>query len=247
MMTTSRFFGLSLEILEEWIITLGINANNVVIGTDVPANIDSKYSVCCHQNDFSGRLLNCINLLEVDMVLILLDDYKLISFDLNTFKKGLRDFYTFKASAMKLVPNPFPDIFIPGHYDFGMCSIHTHWRINSQPTVFSKSFLCEILFPPESLWDFEINASIRSLALPCNIMSPINSIADYREIIKGGRILSLYYDLYGVKFTIEKIPAVKSLMIIIEGNLKRLMIELLGYSFTRKFKLLMKLPLKFFK
>lgn len=245
-LTTGKMFDLAVELLEDWARQLGINDDNIVIGTDKLSQKFTRYKVCSSEN-FSSRLGLCLNNIENRYVILILDDYKLLAIDNELFNRGISDLEKYNAHVLKLVPNPYPDVYIPGNKDFGMCSQNSHWRINTQPTLFLTSYLKLLIFPNESLWEFEINACVRSLPLPVNIMSPRSNIVNFKEIIKKGKILSSHFKEYGVKYNIEKISIFKTYLIIIDAKFKTIIIENFGYSFTKKILIIISKPIIWMK
>lgn len=185
-LTTAKLLHLDIELLKDWVCGLGVKEKNVVIGLDKQAPNPTAFKMCSSPI-FAERLKLCIEELEVNYVLLILDDYKLFHIENEKLNAGMSKLEKYRASVLKLVPNPTPDISIPGDRDFGMCSSNTHWRINTQPTIFLKKYLKSLLFPGETLWEFEINSGVRSLALNGNIISPYKKIVDFQEIIKGGK------------------------------------------------------------
>ena len=211
-LTTEKMFDLAVELLEDWSRELGIADGDIIIGTDTPYKKSNKYKVCSSEN-FSNRLRLCLDNLDNRYVILILDDYKLLGINHGLLRRGISNLEKYNISALKLVPNPYPDIYIPGNNEFGICSLNSHWRINTQPTLFLKTYLKSLIFPNESLWEFEVNSCIRSLPLPANILSPRSNVANYKEIIKKGRILSNYYMEYGLKYNIEKISILQTYII----------------------------------
>ena len=69
-------------------------------------------------------------------------------------------------------------------------------RVNTQPAIWKKSFLSDLLFGDESLWEFEINAAVRSDALPSNVLGVYSNLIEYDEVVKRGKYRNRYKKKY---------------------------------------------------
>lgn len=242
-LTSSKMTGLALELVEVWINAFKIKEENVVIGSDIRTHSTQKYRICYGEN-FSERLLACLDNINTDYVLLILDDYKLLRLDIELFNKVFNFMGCYDAKVLRLVPVPKPNVAIPGNEFCGICSNETHWRINTQPAIYQKKYLQRLIYGSENLWEFEVNSCIRALGVQGNILSPYAGIVDFREIVKGGKIFSRYYSEYGKKYQIEKIGSTKELFIVMDGNIKRIIIELFGYTFAKKISRVLLAPFR---
>jgi hypothetical protein len=115
-----------------------------------------------HKN-WSSRAVEHLNQLESPYVLMMLEDYMLdrpVDNALLTKLVMLMDRYD--LHAIRLFPDPPPTMAMPGVPLIGFQGLGQLNRTNTHATIWRRESLLELIRPGESLWEFEINGSIRS-------------------------------------------------------------------------------------
>lgn len=115
-----------------------------------------------HKN-WSSRAVEHLGQIDSPYVLMMLEDYMLDRPVDNTLIAkliALMDLY--ELHAIRLFPDPAPAMAMPGVPVIGFQGPGQLNRTNTHATIWRRESLLEMIRPGESLWEFEINGSVRS-------------------------------------------------------------------------------------
>lgn len=140
-----------------------------------------------HKN-WSSRAVEHLKQIEAPYVLLMLEDYMLDrAVDNAVLAKlvALMDLYD--LDAIRLFPYPPPALAMPGVPLIGFQALGQPNRISTQATLWRRDSLLALIRPGESLWEFEINGSIRSNRFPGSICGCWEPAVSYVMAIGKGR------------------------------------------------------------
>lgn len=115
-----------------------------------------------HKN-WSSRAIEHLQQVKSPYVLMMLEDFMLdrpVDSDLLGKLVTLMD--RFDLHAIRLFPEPAPALAMPGVPLIGYQGEGQPNRTSTHATIWRRESLLELIRPGESLWEFEINGSIRS-------------------------------------------------------------------------------------
>jgi hypothetical protein len=127
---------------------------------------DDKRVLPLHAGDhknWSSRAVEHLSRLDSPYVLMMLEDYMIdrpVDSALLNRLVALMDLYDLQA--IRLYPDPAPAMAMPGVPLIGFQGIGQLNRTNTHATIWRRESLLNLIRPGESLWEFEINGSIRS-------------------------------------------------------------------------------------
>ena len=140
-----------------------------------------------HKN-WSSRALEHLGQLTTPYVLMMLEDYMIdrpvVNDDLG---KVLELMELYDLHAVRLFPDPAPEIAMPGVPILGFQAPGQLNRTNTHATIWLRESLIEIIRPGESLWEFEINGSVRSNRFAGGICGTWKPFVHYVMAIGKGR------------------------------------------------------------
>ena len=113
---------------------------------------------------------------------------------------------SYNAGVVKLHAVPRPDYGIAGQPNIGIFLPGKKiGRINTQPAIWKKTYLQELLYEDENLWEFEVNSSVRSNSLSSNVLGVYKHAITYDEVVKRGKFRNRYRWKYAKFLESEKI------------------------------------------
>ncbi len=203
----------------------------IYFGTNAGSYEDSRVvTVALGDYEWSKRFRLCLEQIEADYVLLLLEDYFLdepISNERFTrYLKMLRDL---GGTVLRLYPRPGPDIEIPGHPELGRIHRKAPYRISAQPAIWRRIDLLDLLRDEESIWDFEWKGTTRSRTKTASFYSTYKTEFPYRHVLERGqwfRSAAHYYraQQIGCDFTARRVMSpLTSLKKAINGRRKNWM------------------------
>ncbi len=140
-----------------------------------------------HKN-WSSRALTHLQQLDSKYVLMMLEDYMLDRVVENgEIEKIVTLMEIYDLHAVRLYPEPRPAIAMPGVPTLGFQGLGQLNRTSTHATIWRRQSLIELIRPGESLWEFEINASIRSNRFPGGICGCWKPALHYVMAIGKGR------------------------------------------------------------
>jgi len=115
-----------------------------------------------HSN-WSSRAIEHLSQIKSTYVLLMLEDY-MLSKKVNTEEIAslLELMDTYDLNFLRLYPDPPPSRGMSGQPYIGFQDIGQLNRTNTQVAIWRREALLDLTRPGESLWEFEINSSIRS-------------------------------------------------------------------------------------
>jgi len=186
---------------------------------------------------FGSRLRNALSKCVSKYVLIILDDYYLTSINQNEFKKIQTLLKNLSPFAIKLSNSNAARIslFIPGYQNFVLLSNTGVGLLDTHPTIYDAIKLKSIIEPDESLWEHEINHSIRAIMKNYCVISHYKTIINYTEIVKGG-LLWWSCRKYSYVTKLKFMSLYQELKIKLVSIFKSLLIKVFGYDTLMKIK-----------
>ena len=197
-------------------------------------NNDSSIKIISDTN-FTARLQKSLNNLESDFVLLWLDDFRCKFVNQNLFFDSLDILKKNNAGACKLFPVERPEIPIPGNSNFGIYDNRSLGRLNTQPTIYKKKYLLDLLSKNESLWQFENNHNVRSLGKSDLVLGSYRKIINYNEVIRKGKFFRKYKIYYGNN-KIKKLGFLEEKKIQAILFVNRFLIKIFGYPLLIRVK-----------
>jgi len=146
---------------------------------------------------WTGRVREHLKQIDEDYLVMILEDYFIERVDEAALLDLCGKMESHKAGVIKLHAVPRPDYGLAGQANLGLFNRGKKMgRTNTQPALWKKTFLQELLFEDESLWEFEVNGAVRSSALPYNVLGVYSHIIHYDEVVKKGKFRNRYQDKY---------------------------------------------------
>lgn len=140
-----------------------------------------------HRN-WSSRAIEHLGQLETPYVLMMLEDYMIDRpVDTAQIARVVELMELYDLHAVRLFPDPAPVAGMPGVPMLGYQGFGQLNRTNTHATIWRRSSLREIIRPGESLWEFEINGSIRSNRFSGGICGCWQPVVHYVMAIGKGR------------------------------------------------------------
>lgn len=140
-----------------------------------------------HKN-WSSRALVHLQQLDTKYVLMVLEDYMLDRpVSSGEIEKIVALMNLYDLHAVRLFPEPPPAIAMPGVPTLGFQELGQLNRTSTHATIWRRQSLIEMIRPGESLWEFEINGSIRSNRYPGGICGCWKPALHYVMAIGKGR------------------------------------------------------------
>lgn len=92
------------------------------------------------------------------------------------------------ARMIRLVPNPKPDVRLTGVPWMGALSEGAPYRASTMASIWRRETLLELLRPGESIWEFEVNGSVRSTALGGGFFCTWTPVLQYgHNVVEKGK------------------------------------------------------------
>jgi len=139
--------------------------------------------------DWSSELTIALTQLRTRYVLLLLEDFFLRkSVSTGAIERVLNRMQTLDAAMLRLTPCPGPTLPIIGVPEIGYVEPGSPYRVNLQATIWRRTDLMKLLRAGESVWDFEIRATVRSCATPANFLCCWLPVIDYgQHVVERGK------------------------------------------------------------
>ena len=195
-----------------------VGSNSVQADNDNVLTLKSKNN----SQNWSCRVVKHLSMIDSKYVLLMLDDYFLSgAVDTSKIERVLSYMDAFDAHMVRLHPLPKPDKGVPGCKELGLINVGSVARVNTQPSIWKRDTLISLIKDDESLWEFEINASVRSNHYSGGFFSSWDPLITYNETIKNGLWRPLYFKFYLNKGVITKgdrgvLPKAKATSIAVE-------------------------------
>ena len=218
--------------LSTWIKSLSVQ--KIIIASNNTEKIQKELSyeiVYTAGEKFGIRLRNALSKCISEYVLVILDDYYLHSINTAEFKKINILLKTFSPFAMKLSTSNAArtSIFIPSFENFVVLSHTGIGLLDTHPTIYNVTKFKEIIDPNESLWEYEINHSIRAIMKNYSVISHNKKLLSYSEIVKAGQ---LWWSCrkYSFETKLKFMPFHQELKIKLVSIFKSILIKIFGYD-----------------
>jgi hypothetical protein len=138
--------------------------------------------------EWSKRLRLCLEQIDDDYVLLLLEDYFLkTSVSSARIIEHLELLHELGGSVLRLYPLPGPDLEVPGQSGIGRIHRLAAYRISTQAAIWSRGELLRMLRDNESIWEFERSGTERSKEEPGGFYATYEAALQYRQVVERGK------------------------------------------------------------
>lgn len=170
-------------------------------------NIDGVIELgCAPGRQWTGRVKEHLRQISEEKIILLLEDYFICGIDENELNEVSSLMNCYNAGVVKLHAVPRPDYGIAGQPNLGIFLPGKKiGRVNTQPAIWEKTYLQELLYEDESLWEFEVNSAVRSNSLSLNVLGVYKHAITYDEVVKRGRFRNKYRRKYAEFLASENI------------------------------------------
>ncbi|HZS56620.1 MAG TPA: hypothetical protein VFA65_19600 [Bryobacteraceae bacterium] len=160
----------------------------VYLGTNQKSSGGQRVTVIAAGNgEWSQRLRICLDQLDTDFVLLLLEDY---FFDqpvsTSLLAQKLATLASLNGEQLRLFPLPGPDRKLESHPDIGIIHPRAAYRVSTQAAIWNRAHLLHLLVADESIWNFEWNATDRSRSSTARYYATYKPVLHYRQVIERG-------------------------------------------------------------
>ena len=160
----------------------------VFLGANQQAFPDSRIvTLKTGDAEWSRRLRFCLEQIDSDFVLLLLEDYFLdrpVSTPLISEKLTL--LAALGGSQLRLFPAPGPDRRLDSCPELGLVHRRASYRVSTQAAIWKRGHLLDILEDGESIWHFEWNGTIRSRSSAAAYYATYKPLVHYRHVVERG-------------------------------------------------------------
>ncbi len=161
----------------------------IYLGANRAKHDDSRVTTLpVGDHEWSKRLRLCLEQIDTEYVLLLLEDYFL---DKRISTAGilhnLETLHALGGTVLRLYPLPGPDAIVPGHGGIGVIHPLAPYRMSAQPAIWNRIHLLRLLVDDESIWDFEWDGTIRSREAGGEFYSTKTKVFPHRHVIERGR------------------------------------------------------------
>jgi len=140
-----------------------------------------------HKN-WSSRALEHLAQIEEPYVLLTLDDFILRSpVETKTIHAVLEQMKILDLIAVRLYAEPGPQVAINGYPMIGLMGVGQQNRTSTHATIWRREALISVIRAGESLWEFEINAALRTLRFAHQVGGTWRTVLDYHMGVAKGR------------------------------------------------------------
>jgi hypothetical protein len=142
-----------------------------------------------HGNNWSNRVREQITAIETPYVLLCLEDFffrrpvptSRVLFCLEALER-------FGAHMVRLVLRPGPNQLLHGVPELGVIECGAPYRVSTQTAIWRKETLLALMRPGESIWQFEIDGSVRSSSYPSGFFCVRSDVMTYgHHVVERGK------------------------------------------------------------
>jgi len=139
--------------------------------------------------DWSSELRVALGRVQHRYVLLMLEDFFLRRpVRWGAILKALEFLDAHEGHMLRLVPRPKPTLPIVGSTDFGLIELGAPYRVSLQAAIWRRVTLQRLLRPGESVWEFELQGTVRSCAIPGGFVGSWKTLLDYgHHAVERGR------------------------------------------------------------
>lgn len=172
-----------------WPVYLGTNHRSVAD--------ECVFSLCAGDAEWTQRLRFCLDHIDSDFVLLLLDDYFFDGpVDTAIVSENLAALARLGGYQLRLFPLPGPDRKLTRYRGIGIIHPRAAYRVSTQAAFWKRTHLLDILAGSESIWDFEWNATKRSRVHETGYYATYEPVIRYRQVVERGewfRAAAVYF------------------------------------------------------
>jgi hypothetical protein len=142
-----------------------------------------------HGTNWANRVREQVAALETPYVLLCLEDFFLrrpvptgrVQFCLEALGR-------LAGHMVRLERRPGPDRVVPGLAELGEIDCGAPYRVSTQTAIWKKETLLALMKPDESIWEFELNGSVRSSSYPEGFFCVWNDVMTYdQHVVERGK------------------------------------------------------------
>jgi hypothetical protein len=161
----------------------------VYLGTNRLKYDDSRVTTLpAGDHEWSKRLRLCLEQIDEEYVLLLLEDYFLESSVSNVrIIRHLKLLHALGGSVLRLYPLPGPDLEVPGQSSIGRIHRLAAYRISTQAAIWARGELLRMLRDGESIWEFERQGTERSQQQLNGFYATYDAVLPYRQVVERGK------------------------------------------------------------
>ena len=138
--------------------------------------------------EWSKRLRLCLEQMDCDYVLLLLEDYFFETSISNArIIEYLNLLHDLEGSVLRLYPLPGPDLEIPGQNKIGRIHGMAAYRVSTQAAIWSRGTLLRLLRDDESIWEFERKGTERSKHELGAFYATYEAALPYGQVVERGK------------------------------------------------------------
>ena len=138
---------------------------------------------------WTDRLQDYLATIETTYVLMILEDFflkhRVITDDVIA---ALSLACELEAHCIRLTPRPCPTIRVFGIKNFGILEVGSPFRVSTQAAIWRKDSLIRLLKSGESIWEFEMNGTARSMMWPSGFYGYYIPVIPYgHHVVERGK------------------------------------------------------------
>ena len=184
-----------------------------LVSNDLPF-LDEQITSLCVGDDlsWSETLARGLDRISSRFVLLILEDFFLCApVDTDHVLRLQAAMVAQGAAYLRLVPQPSPDLPLPGQIDIGMIAKGAPYRTSLQMAFWDRRVLLDLLRENKSAWDFELKGSRRSDQVSYSFLSVCENVApiQYRHAVRRGKWLPAtvrHFSQAGIPFDFSARP-----------------------------------------
>jgi hypothetical protein len=139
---------------------------------------------------WSSQFRGCLEQIDAEFVLLLLDDYFLdrpVSTPLIFERLG--SLSSLNGAMLRLFPMPGPDRKLQSHSEIGLIHPRAQYRVSLQAAIWNREHLHSLVNESESIWAFEWNGTERSRCFENEYYATVEAAVHYRQVLERGEWL----------------------------------------------------------
>ena len=136
---------------------------------------------------WSSQFRSCLEQIDAEFVLLLLDDYFLDRPVLMPLIcERLASLLSLKGAMLRLFPLPGPDRKLQSHSEIGLVHPRAQYRVSLQAAIWNREHLHSLVDESESIWAFEWNGTERSRRFENEYYATTEAVVHYWQVIERG-------------------------------------------------------------
>lgn len=163
----------------------------VLLGSNQQCYDDARVNVIhsAHGSNWTNRVRDQLHAVRTPYVLLMLEDFFLRrSVSTKQVQRCLLALKRSKGHMVRLTLRPGPDLHLSETPELGIVSVGAPYRVSTQAAIWRVESLLSLMRDRESIWEFEINGSVRSADMPAGFYCTRRNVIDYgRHVVERGK------------------------------------------------------------